>query len=702
MPEAELHPWIAAFAADPDRQLADFLAGYAPIAPYSNADRATAARLLFGALPPDHEALSLLDVAVLRWLEGERQQGQPDLEIRQRERWRRQIMDAFRLVSMLGLKQAAVDFRRRTLAWRAWTERHSGGVDGDVRAEYLSTLALTQRLVSQAPGITRLGLEPFWVALCEQSGGVLPATYLHIGLLGLRNLPERADAPNDRPWMLGLARWATLRRPAPEAFAKRWYALKALYPRTPAFWRRAISELLDSQSLKEIPGPIQQFWLEDVGGSESAPATTIPRRTIPPPSLDTVNDLLARSGEPLTKIRLEIKRLISECERYAAVTGESHYLVRTACNLGKRLLELAPLGERAARGAFSVDLARSALAWQPQDVVVWGLWVEALAASGQLAAAELVGWEAVRRFPEDPVRRNVLSQLLAHWPGRQWEAEKVLRETARRFPKSVFTWIGLATLLRNWPGRFAEALAVVEEGLANTDGADELAVMREKWRSGPLPDATDRQADWVPADPFASQAETPETDELLNAVLRGGRIRRLAAYHAWKSEDEGLAEGMREEARALMAADSGSAYVRYLHDRITGAPPTTADGESSGVGDFGVAFLRALDAVDAQRLDALERAFPDLTQLYGAARMFLFRDVAAGEQTIDWLRSRPVGEARPVLALRGFLGHRLDVDQVDTEPQNLELFLEAIAANDNVRLDLIEAALAPWDLALAA
>lgn len=127
-------------------------------------------------------------------------------------------------------------------------------------------MALTQRLVHKiASNINPFGLEPLWLRICEQAGNQYPESYLSIGLLGLRLLPDRKGMPSERPWLAGLARWATAQRPQRDEFSRQWWSLRALYPSTPSHWREAVARTLEQKAVENIPADVREFWEKDVG-----------------------------------------------------------------------------------------------------------------------------------------------------------------------------------------------------------------------------------------------------------------------------------------------------------------------------------------------------------------------------------------------------------------------------------------------------
>ena len=83
--------------------------------PYGRAETPDAARMLFGALAPEHAARRRLDQTIAHWLEERRREGVPAAEGRRLDRNLREIMDAIRIVSVLSLQQTAADFRQRFL-----------------------------------------------------------------------------------------------------------------------------------------------------------------------------------------------------------------------------------------------------------------------------------------------------------------------------------------------------------------------------------------------------------------------------------------------------------------------------------------------------------------------------------------------------------------------------------------------------------
>ena len=121
---------------------------------------------------------------------------------------------------------------------------------------------------------------------------------------------------------------------------------------------------------------------------------------------------------------------------------------------------------------------------------------------------------------------------------------------------------------------------------------------------------------------------------------------------------------------------------------------------------FAIAFIDAIKRKDPERLKDLQANHSAQSRMFDVARAFLFEDRAAANRVVQWLNTPSDAEPRSVATLRGFLEQRFGVKESEnkyrfiiTDPKS---FLNLIAANDNnVRLDLIEFALVPADLALA-
>lgn len=243
------HPWLATFEHAPEAGFRDLVTGHAAIAPLNRLDPPEAANVLFRDLPADDPARLSLGWAILGWLEKRRQETPPE-DDRNRRRWIREVRDAFDIIALLQVPEAAIALRRGFASWNAWVADLVAAPSRDARAGYWSMLAQTQSLTRTAmPLLDPFGLVSHWLSICENAGGTLPDYYLGIGLLGLRRLPD-IGIGSELPWLTGLAWWADARRPTRDAFRTQWLALKFLYPRTPARWRELVGRVLSDPRFK--------------------------------------------------------------------------------------------------------------------------------------------------------------------------------------------------------------------------------------------------------------------------------------------------------------------------------------------------------------------------------------------------------------------------------------------------------------------
>lgn len=723
------HPWLDSFVEDPASELDSLLSGHARIEPYESADAPDAAMLLFGGLAEDDQALRVLDHSVREWLDTQRAGGVPELEQLPLKRWVREVSEAFEIVGLLKLRHCSGDLRQRFVLWNSWCERLAISAQRDGRHAFLRTLALTQRIIADVePAANPFALEPLWLRICEHAGTAVPSHYLAVGLLGLRMLPEREGAPSERPWMTGLGYWAIGQKPTIKDFSQQWWALKGLYPSMPSYWRKALTETLKSSLAKQMPREIKDWWLRDaaladgtIGEQSESQAAGVPEL----PSRDARELLWKRASHPLSSIKDQTEILIEKHRRFAEATGESYYFVRTACYLGMAIIKGAddPVG----RGRLGVRLARQALAWQPTNIYAWALWRDALAKQGAFEAAELVGWESIRRFPENVQWRTQLALLLGDQPGRASEAELLLRETIERFPDDVVARNQLAELLIA-QDRIGEATGVVDDVFSRhleheasfdlrarlLSHSGDFEAARNVLRSGvkrfptdPILEAHLRMLDKGKTLPLKSaafrgyetasvapDATVPDREEPVGTVVRQrGRLRRLFSEYRQRQGDSEWHSMALEEVQRVLSEDPNLAYAKYLSRELEGR-----DGDGSASESFAIAFIDALKRKDADRFARLEKSFSSQTHFVDVAKAFLFNDRPAADRTLAWLMHEARGEPRTVSALRGFLGHRFDISSV----ANGDAFVKLVSDNDNIQTDLIEAVLAGDEMLLAA
>jgi tetratricopeptide (TPR) repeat protein len=367
-------------------------------------------------------------------------------------------------------KATVVDLRRDFIRWNSFFSLFTTDEALDLRREYWRILALSQEQAAAA-GLEPRGLASHWLRVCAESGASYRASYLRVGLMGLRKLPLGADFSGNENFALqGLGRWAAATRPDKSTFLRQWSVLEGDYPHNPDFWPPRVervvkgleNELFERTKSRGTSFPAAGWWRENVDIGETKRQRAAKPDDVAGPPLKLVKDLLAKIDEPFVKLSADLNRLIDAHRRYADLTGDVFYLVRTACNVGMQLLRRSPADERRMRGEKAIELAELSLNYDPSNVYAWALYRDGLRDAGRLADAELVGWEAVRRFPEDPQWRTQLADLIAENLGRPQEAAALLKDTIALFPDNEVARTQLATILAEKLQRLEEAADILK------------------------------------------------------------------------------------------------------------------------------------------------------------------------------------------------------------------------------------------------
>jgi Flp pilus assembly protein TadD len=445
-PAREPIPWVADFERDPSGAVDELLRGIADVAPYERAEPVDVLLMLFGGLSAEDRRRSALDGALSAWLSSRRKDDPERRRVYGMNRYVDELVQALVGVYRLLLPETAKLLRRDLSSFEIWLRSLYLGPGRDPAGELWRAMALTQ---------SDRSLVEDWYRICEQARGALPGHWVDIGLLGLQRLPEpggRTAAGTLGPEVLGgLFRWASRLPRGPvsrKAFQRRLATLMVLYPRAPKRWRELAQPLLE-----RYPGAAFREWLEGAGlRLEKGAGRTSSFPALPPKHRrDRLLERLDR--EPAARLLPEIWSLVRDYERHAEATGETEFVSKTALNFSGRLRRSAPYE--------ALRLARLAHRWEPSSPYCWSQWAEALKAIGDAARAEVVYWEAIRRFPENEVARNALAHLLAK-SGRLEEAEALFRETMERFPETEVARNALADLLAK-SGRSEEAETLLLE-----------------------------------------------------------------------------------------------------------------------------------------------------------------------------------------------------------------------------------------------
>ena len=509
-------------------------------------------------------------------------------------------LDLMTVVQRLAPRDTVIDLHRRFAYWNAWTETLVLDRGLDLRREYWRVLALTQDIAAEA-GLAPRRLLPFWLDVCGEAGrrGRYDESYLTVGLLGIRSLPlGEEEAANEEAALHGLARWADAQRPAKKRFLREWHVLEGAFPRDPTFWTDLVARVVASvgeEIARQTNNARKKFhaaewWLEDVDFIRDARAKPRAAELEPPPRellQSVLGDIEAK--KPFSGLRPRLQALIAGHERYASITGDTFYLVRTACNIGTQLLREGDDFVR--RATTARELAHLALHFEPANIYAWTLWRKALAAEGHAEAAELVGWETIRRFPEDPQWRSELASLLDQF-GRPQEAEALLHETLKLFPDDVIVAIQLAQLLVDQLDRPQEAEALLQGTLKlfpnNVVARTQLAeiVGREAKRLKEAIAVLDDTLKIAPTDQIAQSmkhrfergqtssapqpaaltrptaAVTAASVDLPVDLAASARMRRALFRVQTAAQD--AREAAKEKVQAILNEDENLAYARYV------------------------------------------------------------------------------------------------------------------------------------------
>lgn len=522
------------------------------------------------------------------------------------------------IIRRLLPEQTVADFHRRYVLWCGFFENFVVDRGLDLRREFFRILALSQDVAANHRLKPRR-LMPLWLSVCAESGdtGRYDASYLRVALLGLRRLPLGDDFDANENFALqGLARWAVTQRPSTPAFEREWRILKGVFPRDTGFWTDRVqaaitaaeSELSELTKGAETTFPVAAWWRKDVDIHLDARTAARNIFLAEPVPMNEWQPVLRSIAQPLDQIKTRIETIMNRQRRYADVSGDVFYLVRTACNFGMRLIKKGSEDERVERGKLAVSLATLAFDYDPENVYAWSLMRDALAASGRIADAELVGWEAIRRFPEDCQWRTQLATVLTVYSGKAEETAALLQETIALFPEEPFARNQLATVLADDMQCTAEARKVLDVAIAEGVADDATRSLLQK---------LDQERALRRARPQALAVENVSTLTLPTAMAR----RHLFLFEAGLSSKDAL--------RAFLSDMPQDSYATYVSER-------------AGLSDipfkatFGIAFEDALKKAEPSALRALvtrarpmERAIIEEAVAVSEGRVVPFSDFFA-------------------------------------------------------------------------
>jgi tetratricopeptide (TPR) repeat protein len=481
-------------------------------------------------------------------------------------------------------------FHRDYIKWNAFFENFVVDRGLDLRREYWRILAQTQDDVPHEARDPRR-LMPLWLSVCREAGngGLYDISYLRIALMGLRGLPLGDLSSNVKFALQGLARWAAYREPSTHDFMREWRTLEEEYAFGPAFWPTPVEDVISSLE-EEIQEKAQEagtkaetflaaaWWREDLGMATREVGPKRPRaRELPAKERHLA--IIKRLSEPFQAISSTIDRLIDDHRQYADTSGDVYYLIRTACNIGMRLREKGKADEKRTRGEMATRLARIAFEYDPVNVFAWSLLRDALVDAGRPSDAEQIGWEAIRRFPEDAQWKTQLAKVLVFPLARSEEAETLLRAAIEQDPSNSHGYGQLATVLADHLDRRGEAVDMLEKLLESTpDNVVARDLLRKAQEGRRLGKEFPTVADVVPP----ARVDLPTGQ----------------AYRALFRFERGL--GDLASIQALLRQDDRDAYLTYVGNR-SGARPARYQTT------FALAFDAAARAGSAEALRVLLR-----------------------------------------------------------------------------------------------
>ena len=289
------------------------------------------------------------------------------------------------------------------------------------------------------------------------------------GIQGLRGLPaENASREGAFPMEVaeGLARlasglagragegWLELSI-AREEFLRTARLTMSAYPpvRWSSFWRHTLQQKRLTE--EEARSWVQALFPHDLKNFEETSGQSTQRRWAAPDInwSRTAQRIAGRLRQRDSGVLEEAEQLLREQSKYAQITGDTYFVVRSACFLAARMRDYRP--------DLALEWVQLARRFDPWNAFAWTTMAASLLALERLSEAREVAIGAVQRFPQNPVARNTLGEVLKaqrHY----FEAEAVYRETVSRFPEDVVARNGLAGVFKE-QGRYSEAEAVYRE-----------------------------------------------------------------------------------------------------------------------------------------------------------------------------------------------------------------------------------------------
>ncbi len=391
-----------------------------------------------------------LDCVVYEWLNHNlKTGGPPSLSA---ARWAETLQNTFSVVVRLDLTQTQNWLLKNHQQIRSWLHPLYQGPAQDPEADFLRTLALIQK--------NQL-LLPLWMRLCRLEEA-RPLYFATLGLMGLCKLPENTgELQGDLPPALfsgiielaeAINRQVRTKKEGELFWATRVKSIMVRYPRTTQYCKKHFIPLLiyktDSIALKylnKIIPEIKKASVEDRNSQIQA---------IQPPSKFERDQLITLIDKfPLHTIRPKLDPFLDRHRKYALNTGYAEFLVKTFNSIGYKIRTKSP--------EFSRQLIQEAFEWAPENPFLWNSLAKVEALLGNHRRAQVLLWQARRKFPENVRIRTDLARLLKNL--NQFDhAGLVYRQAIIDFPDNAVCRTGLAEVLKA-QGRLVEAETVYSQ-----------------------------------------------------------------------------------------------------------------------------------------------------------------------------------------------------------------------------------------------
>lgn len=612
--DLQRHPWLKRLEASPHDAVSDLMAGYAAIFPFTRADAPDAARMLLGHLPSDDPARGALEAGMRSWLESKRNEQLPS-DLAGLQDFVRQVGEAFEIISLIELIEPAWLLRQQYVRWFEWVSRLKLAPSRDARAGYLRMLANTQSIVAERTTDPD-ALAPFWMRVCKEVGSTYPKSYLQIGLLGLRRLPG-AIAKGDSPWIAGLAAWAKENGPSKKEFMRAWLPVKRMHPASPKVLRGRVFDVLSQKLFADNDIVPPGWWASDPDFPHKQDSRA---HSLMPPAPDLREEIIRdlQDGVGFADVRKRVELLIERYENYTMSSGDDYYLVRSFCNVGNLLLKNS-VDAHSERAHLAESLARKTLRHQPHNPIAWALWRDALFGGGAYDSSIALGWEIVRRFPNEPLVRNELAEILLALD-RSDDALTLLEDSLQVQVFNAVTYMILSRIYANF-GNEDAAREALSAGLVMAPEMRELHLGLRNLNAGkPLPLVANARKRVVDA------VDNDTQDITLYELRRSGKLRDLRQH--LQNDDTTF-----KELKEILTSDPTFAYAQILAARHK-----LWHASDYGLPVVAAAFEDALANEDRDKLAALTERMPRLKSLILLAQAIL-GDAAAAEEVASLLHN---------------------------------------------------------------